>query len=128
MAKLDDQALKNYEEVLLKEKEKAQEIVQEIDRKQKKIIQSSTSNIKNINPTQEDSKSDSFEQEIFFLDQQLEKIQEINTALKRIYEKTFGICEICGNNIQDERLKLVPYASFCIHCKNKAESRSKRRK
>ena len=57
-----------------------------------------------------------------------EKLKNINLALNRIYEGTFGICEMCRSEIEEARLKIVPYANMCIECKTDEENkRSKKR-
>ena len=48
-------------------------------------------------------------------------IQKVEAALMRIEEGTFGICEVCGEEISINRLKARPVATHCIHCKSKAE-------
>jgi RNA polymerase-binding protein DksA len=46
---------------------------------------------------------------------------EINTALARIEDGTFGVCQRCGNPIAPERLEALPWATLCIECKRKQE-------
>jgi DnaK suppressor protein len=41
-------------------------------------------------------------------------IAKIERALKRIDNGTFGVCEICGKQIEKARLKALPYADLCI--------------
>jgi DnaK suppressor protein len=41
-------------------------------------------------------------------------LAEIEAALRRIDDGTFGRCEVCGRPIGDERLEAVPYARLCI--------------
>ena len=48
-------------------------------------------------------------------------IAEIDAALLRIEDGTFGICQTCGNPIGAERLEAVPYTTQCIDCKRKEE-------
>ncbi|MBC7248468.1 MAG: TraR/DksA C4-type zinc finger protein [Actinobacteria bacterium] len=48
-------------------------------------------------------------------------LQRVNEALARIDEGTYGICEICGEKIPEERLEALPYANLCILCKQKEE-------
>jgi RNA polymerase-binding protein DksA len=48
-------------------------------------------------------------------------LSEINTALKRIEEGTYGTCSACGNEIAPERLEAYPWASLCIDDARKAE-------
>ena len=45
----------------------------------------------------------------------------IENALKQFEENTYGKCEACKNNIPLARLQALPYATFCINCKLKAE-------
>jgi len=49
------------------------------------------------------------------------ELEEINEALRKIEEGTYGICEDCGEKIPVERLKVKPYARYCIKCKEKRE-------
>jgi len=38
----------------------------------------------------------------------------VNEALSRIENETYTECEVCGEPIQEERLKAVPYATLCM--------------
>ena len=49
-------------------------------------------------------------------------IYVIDLALRRIEEKTYGLCETCGKPIRVERLKAVPWARLCIACKEAEET------
>jgi RNA polymerase-binding transcription factor DksA len=40
-------------------------------------------------------------------------LREIEAALKRIDDGTFGICANCGNPIEPERLEYLPWATLC---------------
>jgi DnaK suppressor protein len=48
---------------------------------------------------------------------------QIQAALKRIEEGTFGMCTNCGKPIAEERLEARPWASLCIDCQREAERR-----
>jgi DnaK suppressor protein len=48
-------------------------------------------------------------------------LSEIDGALMRIEDGTYGICVNCGQEIPRERLEANPWASLCIDCKRKAE-------
>jgi len=48
---------------------------------------------------------------------------EIDAALKRIEEGTYGICTNCGKPIAVERLEALPWATLCIGCKRDGERR-----
>jgi DnaK suppressor protein len=45
-------------------------------------------------------------------------IENLKNALKRIENKTYGICRVTGKLIQKERLRLVPHATLSIEAKN----------
>lgn len=45
-------------------------------------------------------------------------IANLQSALVRIENKTYGICRVTGKLIQKERLKLVPHATLSIEAKN----------
>jgi len=52
-------------------------------------------------------------------------LKRVNEALDRIDNGTFGLCEMCGTPIPEERLKALPYANLCITCKQKEEKASR---
>lgn len=45
------------------------------------------------------------------------KLRDINLALKKIKNKTYGKCEECKKSISKERLKIYPEARLCKSCK-----------
>ncbi|TLD41939.1 MAG: DnaK suppressor protein [Candidatus Jettenia ecosi] len=50
-----------------------------------------------------------------------QSLREIDTALEKIEDGTFGICELCEKKINKERLKAVPYTKLCIDCQREEE-------
>jgi DnaK suppressor protein len=48
---------------------------------------------------------------------QLEEIEDIDLALEKIKNNTYGICDMCGADIGIKRLKIKPYARFCVDCR-----------
>lgn len=49
-----------------------------------------------------------------------EELKKVSLALERISRGEYDICSRCGDEINLERLKVVPYTSLCIKCANKA--------
>ena len=49
-------------------------------------------------------------------------VREIDRAIGRIDEGTYGTCSRCGQEIPGERLEAVPYAVLCVSCKRVEES------
>jgi DnaK suppressor protein len=52
-------------------------------------------------------------------------IREIKHALRRLDEGTFGLCELCGENIPEERLKVYPMTTLCIQCQREQETKER---
>lgn len=48
-------------------------------------------------------------------------LEQVNAALKRIEDHTYGICLDCNEPIAYERLKAFPEALYCIKCARKNE-------
>jgi DnaK suppressor protein len=56
------------------------------------------------------------------------KLMQINGALSRINDSTYGICEDCGEFIVEKRLLVNPYSMTCISCAEEREMYLKHRK
>ncbi|MEI6631829.1 MAG: TraR/DksA family transcriptional regulator, partial [bacterium] len=52
-----------------------------------------------------------------------ELLYELDDALKKIEDGSFGICEQCKSLITKTRLKAIPQARFCVKCQEKKEKR-----
>lgn len=48
-------------------------------------------------------------------------LAEIEHALRKFEEGTYGLCDICGQSIGQNRLEALPQASLCVTCKAKNE-------
>lgn len=49
------------------------------------------------------------------------ELQLVNLALHRMKEGDYEFCEDCGDNINIERLKILPYTQHCIKCASKRD-------
>jgi DnaK suppressor protein len=54
-----------------------------------------------------------------------EKLREIEEALERIEEGSFGTCEHCDAKIPKARLKAMPFTTTCVACKSRQEQQRK---
>ena len=52
---------------------------------------------------------------------------KIDGALKRMEDKTYGVCELCKEKISQGRLNAVPYAIYCIKCRSQEESKNNKK-
>ncbi|NMC29267.1 MAG: hypothetical protein GYA45_04250 [Pelolinea sp.] len=50
-------------------------------------------------------------------------LAQIEDALGKIENGTYGVCDHCGKPIDPDRLKILPYASYCMECLNKFPSK-----
>jgi DnaK suppressor protein len=46
---------------------------------------------------------------------------KIDEALRKIKEGTYGICEECGEQINTDRLRILPFAVYCRDCQEARE-------
>ncbi len=49
-------------------------------------------------------------------------LTEIDDALRRLDDGTYGVCERCGERIEFERLEAIAYARMCMDCKRRDET------
>lgn len=49
-------------------------------------------------------------------------LTQIDDALRRMDNGTYGTCERCGRQIEPERLEALPYARLCMECKRREET------
>ena len=50
-----------------------------------------------------------------------ERLYDLDQAIKRIDEGTYGKCDSCGGNIPKLRLNAMPQAQYCIKCQEEEE-------
>lgn len=55
------------------------------------------------------------------------ELQDIEEALQRIADLSYGICQSCPENILLERLLLIPTAKYCVSCQQKKSARNSHR-
>jgi len=55
-------------------------------------------------------------------DRESHLIKKIKTALAKLEDGSFGICDRCGEEITIARLKARPVTSYCIRCKTQMEA------
>ena len=84
----------------------------------------SSSELSHIDQHPADAASDAFEREkeLSILDQVQAELDDVERALKRLDEGTYGRCEACSVDIGDERLAAVPAARFCLEHQAAAEA------
>ena len=56
------------------------------------------------------------------------KIKKIDKAIKQVEDKTYGVCEDCGDQIPQKRLLINPYTTICVDCAEERELQEKNKK
>lgn len=57
------------------------------------------------------------------LDLKSEELTEVNEAIRRVIDGTYGKCTMCGEQIPEERLEALPTTPLCLKCKQEMEKR-----
>ena len=67
--------------------------------------------------------SDNYEQEFTLSLMQCEggTLEQIDAALERVENGTYGLCEECGARIPKQRLNAIPYTTMCVKCASDSE-------
>jgi DnaK suppressor protein len=50
-------------------------------------------------------------------------LDQVDSALAKVADGSYGICTSCGKGIEAARLRALPHASLCIECKRREERR-----
>jgi DnaK suppressor protein len=74
-----------------------------------------------------DLASEERDREINFIlsDRERVKLQQIDDALARLDDGSYGICESCGLEIAEERLEAMPFSRLCRDCQQDQEREEK---
>lgn len=114
-----DEELEEFRDLILKKLEKAKE---EYEVLRASITNSDGNDVTDTSPTfkvlEEGAATLSKEEAGRLAQRQMKFIQNLQAALIRIENKTYGICRETGKLIPKERLRAVPHATLSIEAKN----------
>jgi DnaK suppressor protein len=112
--------IKEFKALLL---EKLDEILDNVFCMEQETLKKDRTDLSNIPFHMADAGTDTYELEntLGLMDNERKLIMEIQDALGRIEDGTYGICE--GNNepIPKERLRAIPWARYCVSCASMLE-------
>jgi RNA polymerase-binding transcription factor DksA len=122
--------LKKFEALIQSELKESTAYVDDINKDQSIGARESSGDLSSYAYHQADQGSDTnlMEQTVMMMEQEREKIRALNDALQKIYAGSYGICEMCGENIDVTRLEIIPYAKYCISCMEKMEDKKRKQK
>lgn len=115
---------RKYHDLLVAMREKIQRKINQRSR----VANPSDSEAALAVPAQTDD-DDTFDHEfaLSLVANEQDALQEIDSALERIYDGTYGICEITGREISSERLEAVPFARFSVEGQAQFEMQNRRK-
>ncbi len=124
--KLSKKELKDFKKIILKKKEEVLEDFKHItDDTLKKSQKEASGDISGYTYHMADVATDNYDREfsLGLASNERKALYELDDALKRIEDETFGLCDDCKGAISKIRLKAVPSARLCIKCQEKREKR-----
>lgn len=89
----------------------------------KRSRQDASGDLSNVPIHMADIGTDNYERDLMIelIENGEEGLRNIDTALEKMDDGSYGACEICSKKINKERLKAVPYAKLCIDCQREEE-------
>ncbi|HEX5723510.1 MAG TPA: TraR/DksA C4-type zinc finger protein [Acidimicrobiia bacterium] len=110
--------LKRFRNQLEEEQVRLERMIEEHERELEEARQTETSAERSPDPGSAEAGSMNFEyeKELSLGQNTVDLLRKVERALSRVADKTYGICESCGNPIPVARLEVLPYATECVSC------------
>lgn len=121
--------LKKFKELLIKQRTKIVNEVEHIANETlKKSQKDASGDLSGYTLHMADMATDHYDREfsLGIASSEQDVIYEIDEALRRVEDGTYGTCFTCDKPIGKRRLKIVPHAKHCISCQQKEELIRKR--
>ena len=118
--------LKRYEKLLLAERERLAQSLGKLESSVLKRTQRDSSgdlSAYSIHPADLGTDAMERENDLLVASSEGRLLAEINEAISRVEDGTYGACESCAKAIDPRRLDVVPHARLCIKCQEKADRR-----
>jgi DnaK suppressor protein len=123
--KLTKKQLDHLQKRLLRERERALRSLGRYDELAKLSAEQADSDLYSYSDHMADLGTDAMEREkmLLFASKEGRYLYRIEEALRRLYKEPqkFGVCHVCGNLMDFDRLDALPHARYCIDCKRKEE-------
>ena len=124
--KLTKKDAEYFKKLIMQIKEKVIDEIKHIsDDTLKKSQKDASGDISGYTYHMADVASDAYDREfsLGLASNERQSLYELDDAIKKIEEGTFGICEECKSLISKTRLKVVPFARLCVKCQERKEKR-----
>lgn len=116
---MDKNKLDYYKKLLLEEKESVMNTLELMKENDPDLsLRESTNELSAYDNHPADLGTETFMMEQNMNLESVEKLRlrEIDDSLERINNGTYGKCDICGKDIDEERLEVIPEAKICMEC------------
>ena len=125
---LSKEQLKQFRQLLITDRAKLAGEIKSIAQEASKSPREASGDLSAYTLHMADMAADTYDRELSMsiVSTEQEVLYEIDDALKRLDDGSFGVCQSCSEPITMSRLKAVPYASLCIACQRKKEQKRKR--
>lgn len=124
--KFNKKELTEFKKMILKRKEEILDEIKHIsDDTLKKTQKDASGDISGYTYHMADVATDTYDREfsLSLASSERKVIYELDDAIKKIEEGTFGVCEECKSLITKIRLKALPFARLCVKCQKIKEKR-----
>jgi len=124
--KLNKKELNEFKKLVIKKKDAALDEIKHISEDTlKKSQKEASGDISGYTYHMADVATDTYDREfsLGLASNERTFIYELDDALKKIEDGTYGVCEDCKAPISKTRLKAVPYARLCVKCQEKKEKK-----
>lgn len=110
---------------MLKQKQ-LEQLEEKLKNRKQQLLLETTSSKEIIDQLMSENVSDELDYAEIFSDsynmatlcnKQIQELNEIDISLKKLAKKTYGVCEMCDEEIGLQRLKAKPHARFCVECR-----------
>ncbi|MBI1991645.1 MAG: TraR/DksA C4-type zinc finger protein [Candidatus Omnitrophica bacterium] len=125
---LTKEQIKQLRQLLITERAKLADEIKSIAEDASKSPREASGDLSAYTLHMADMAADTYERELSMniVSSEQEILYQIDDALKRLEDGSFGICQQCNQPITMSRLKAVPHASLCIGCQRAKEQKDKR--
>lgn len=116
--KLAKSTITKFKKRLESERERLEDLLQEMEeeREEAKASESASERNPSVDSVEGGSMAFEYEKELSIAANTEDLLRKVKNAEARIADKTYGICESCGNAIPVARLEALPYTTVCVSC------------
>lgn len=119
--RFDEDTLTYFKERLLEKRKEAKEQIEILENRIQNLMDADDADYSSFTHHIGDVGSEQEEADMIYqlLERTKKYVNEINDALERIENRTYGICQATGNSIEKGRLDAVPHTRYSLEAKGK---------